>query len=207
MRWVSTTGGPQLLLSKSLLTAWGGIEPPSNGRVIEAKFRWNGPGSPATDYDRACDVRAWAATIAVGEARAIVLGDEPGQAAWWPLEDGGLLVRWVFAPSEAAVEAALRRGVEAAFSDAFDWELPAGNHALLIDSSVPGAHALDEASTLELSLKPGAYRVETAHWAPDLQTSMVVHRFSRRAAAARPASRSRPRKTPAKRAAARRARR
>ncbi len=192
------------MLPSSVLGAWGGIEAPVDGRVIEARFRWNGPGSPATDYDRACDVRAWAAPIAVGEAVGIVFGDEPGQAAWWRGDDGGLLVRWLFAPSEAAVEKALRAGVDADWADAFEW--PLAGKAVLIDSSVPGHEAAAEASTLKIPLRAGRWRVETAHWSPDAAISMVVHRFTRLTAAA-PRARSARTRSPAKRGTARRGRR
>lgn len=208
MRWVRTTGGPLMLLPKTSLKTWSGCEVPTDGRVIDAEFRWNGPGSTATDYDRACDVRAYAATIAVGRHRAVVFGDESMQAAWWPLKRGGVLVRWFAAPSEEAVELALRGLPAAVFKGAarFSWAVPR-TALVLVDTSLPGREALADPGTLPVKLVAGEYRVETAPWSPDGSTRLLLHRFTPKPKRGRPASRSRPRRSRAQRAGARRGRR
>lgn len=57
LTWLESDGGPLLLVPSEHLLSWEGIDPPSDGRHIDTQFRWNGPDSPATDYDRACDVQ------------------------------------------------------------------------------------------------------------------------------------------------------
>ena len=76
--WLTSDGGPLLLLARAYLRYWGGIDPPTGGRTIEARFRWSGTAAtPATDYDRACDVDDELGLLAVGPGHALVLGDEP----------------------------------------------------------------------------------------------------------------------------------
>ena len=77
-------GGPLIVLPDSAAPHWEGSEPPSARRVIDATSRWSGPGHPATDYDRACDVDPeYAASLRVGDSWGIVLGTEVAQEARW----------------------------------------------------------------------------------------------------------------------------
>ena len=96
--WIDCNS-PLLLVARDHLIAWEGTNVPSNGRKVEACFRWN-PDGPATDYDRACDIDDYVGVIDVGNGKGIVLGEEPLMTTWRPFSDGGLLVRWVFAESE-----------------------------------------------------------------------------------------------------------
>ncbi|MBW3570406.1 MAG: immunity 21 family protein [Gemmatimonadetes bacterium] len=77
-------GGPLLVLPGAAVAHWEGIDAPSNGRVVEASFRWSAAELSATDYDRACDVSArTAAVIRVGPSWGIVLGTETAGSALW----------------------------------------------------------------------------------------------------------------------------
>jgi len=96
--WISCNS-PLLLVARDQLSSWEGTDIPSNGRKVEARFRWN-PDGPPTDYDRACDIDDYIGVIDVGTGKGIVLGDEPLMTTWLSLSDGGLLVRWAYSESE-----------------------------------------------------------------------------------------------------------
>lgn len=99
--WVTPERGPLLLIPRPALMAWGGVEQPRNGRVIEARSRWREPDAPATDYDRACDLAGPLAgplavplaMIDVNGREALVVGGKPLSTTWLPQRDGGVLVR------------------------------------------------------------------------------------------------------------------
>src|SRR5262245_25391113 len=98
--WISTEGGPHLVLPEKHAAAWEGWRAPSDGRVVEATFRCN-PEGPATDYDRACSVAGWLGVIPVGAGQALVLSGDDTQAAYYRTADGQhYLLRWLYAPSE-----------------------------------------------------------------------------------------------------------
>src|SRR5688572_8042554 len=84
--WVSCDGGPHLLLPTELVDAWEGTQPPSDGRVVSARFRYSmDPRATATDYDLACDVEGVLALIPVGAGQGLVLGGEVPMSTWLPL--------------------------------------------------------------------------------------------------------------------------
>jgi hypothetical protein len=49
-RWVLSNGGALLLVPGEHLPWWGGVEPPADGRRIEAQFCWHGQVDPSPAY-------------------------------------------------------------------------------------------------------------------------------------------------------------
>ena len=181
--WIQSNGGPLLLLSNSLLGAWGGSDEPEPYLGVEARSRWN-PRGRATDYDRACDVTDLVGTVQVGVGEGLVLGDEPLATTWRPIQEigGGILVRWEYADSDIAAG----RWVSA-IPGSLPWE-PAGRFSfeegplVLLDSAEPG---LDPSGPrLEIGLSGGVYDVHTIRWRPDGRTSLLLHRLKSRGTAA-----------------------
>jgi hypothetical protein len=170
--WIETDGGPLILLPQRALHEWSGIETPPD-RVIEARFRWGGPGSPACDYDRACDIDDYLGTIAVGRDEALVLGDMEMPTAWRALSsDGGLFIRSMIAIDEQRIDDVVSS------LPADIWGEPTvvlnitNTPLLLFDSACPGPQ-IDE--FLPVALPVGRFRVQTAVFDPDLETSLVLH--------------------------------
>jgi hypothetical protein len=88
-QWCSCDGGPHLFMPAELLDQWEGVNRPSRGRVVDAIFRFSmNLASPATDYDRACDVNDLLGVIPVGDGHALVLGDEVPMSTWIAHPDG-----------------------------------------------------------------------------------------------------------------------
>ncbi|WP_428267165.1 Imm21 family immunity protein [Haliangium sp.] len=162
--WISTDGGPMILMPRAALMAWGGVEPPRDGRVIEARAPREDPDRPACDYDRACEVEGVAAVIDVNERDALVVAGEALPTAWIPHDRGGVLVRVAEATrTRAELEAHLRAVVE---RDGVPWQpldgqlLRCGEPGwLLFDASCPGWEIELSAA---VKLAPGRYRLAVA---------------------------------------------
>jgi hypothetical protein len=182
-QWIASEGGPLLLLPADLLPLWEGVAPPAAERVIVATFRALGPEASATDYERACDVADALGLLDIGPGQGLVLGDEPAQTAWWPLAAGGLLVRWHYATSEAAVLAALRETPPTVFGPPACVLTVGPTPLILFDAALPGSEAL-RGEHLRLALPPGAYTVATADYRPDRALSLTVHRLLQKSATA-----------------------
>src|ERR1700741_5024199 len=90
MNWFHNDGGPLVVLPRSPAPLWEGTDLPSNGRRVEAHFRFAGP--TATDYDRACDVADPAELLEAGQGWVLVLGGVIQEAAWLPLAADDFLV-------------------------------------------------------------------------------------------------------------------
>jgi len=91
--WVVCDGGPHLLLPTELVHCWEGVSEPSNGRIVQARFRYLGKESSATDYDLACDVEEEIGLIPVGAGYGLVIGQAVPMSIWIPLPEsrGGVI--------------------------------------------------------------------------------------------------------------------
>lgn len=184
LRWLESNGGPLLLVPGEHLPSWDGTEPPADGRQIDAQFRWTGQNTPATDYDRACDVKGWLGLLDVGAGHCIVLGGEPLGTAWQAAagksddKTRGILIRCVYANSEADVIEALKHVPETVWRDT-GLLLSLGREPLyLLDAAYPG-NELEGDNHMTIELPSGEYTIATAEYEPDSHTSLVLHRLSR----------------------------
>jgi len=133
---------------------------------------------PAMDYDRACDVGDLVGLIPVGGGIALVLGDEPLSTTWVPARaaQGGYLVGWEYAESDAAVVQHLGRLDEASGWAAAGLFSAGAEDLILFDAADPG---LDPSSArLAIALPAGSDRITTARWWPDERTSLLLHHFA-----------------------------
>jgi hypothetical protein len=143
---------------------------------VEADFRWNVESAPATDYDRACDIKDYAGVLQVGPVRTLVLGDMPQTAAWWPLPVGGILVRWMWANSESEVVESLTAIPEESWDEG-RVTIDVGSQGLVVfDSACPGAESSDE-ERLTLDLPAGEWSVQTAEFGLNSKTALILHRL------------------------------
>ena len=162
MHWVESNGGPLLLAPERYLRDWLGAD---------------GPATGTTDYERACAVDDYAEAIEIGDGQGIVLGDEPLPTAWRPARRGGMLVRWVAAPNEAAIEQAL-----ASLPEGIPWECifevdvdEEDGALVLFDAAVPGVELPPE--HLRIALPPGRYAFELSAYHPSVDTALLLHRL------------------------------
>jgi hypothetical protein len=173
--WVSTTGGPHLVVPEKHAAHWEGVTAPSHGRVVRAKHRWD-PTGPATDYDRACDVEGYLGVVRVGRGCGVVLADYPTAAAYYPWRGRHFILRWVFAPSEAALLAFFRSVVGGlAVVQEVAFRHPGGRLVLCDSSDTPRSWLGERA---EFEVPAGPYRV-TASRAEAGECSVIVHEWQR----------------------------
>ena len=163
LTWIDSAGGTLILLEESLLKHWRGFDLANDPNYI-------------TDYDRACEIDEYVGTIPVDSEYGLVFGEVPHSTAWLNLsgKNDGIIVRWEFGENESEVIEALSNlpdvewedtGVEIEFSD---------DKLILFDSAFDGTQ-IDE--SLEIKMPEGKYKVQTFHYAPNKQTSLILHRF------------------------------
>ncbi len=166
--WFQSHGGPLLLLDRQWLPAWRGYPDPA--------LPYDTPG---TDYARACAIEEPIGYLAIDPGAGLVLGDEPMATAWWPDPSlcGGVIMRWRWANDEAACHAALSHLSLLAWSGVtHSLPVPTG-HAVIFDAAYSGERI--EAS-LKLELVPRIYGIDTAEYAPDEETALLLHRLTLR---------------------------
>ncbi|HEX8288441.1 MAG TPA: Imm21 family immunity protein [Pyrinomonadaceae bacterium] len=175
--WITTEGGPLLLLLEKHLDAWDGTDEPSNGRIVEANFRWN-PDISATDYDRACDVDDFLGVIDVGEGQGIVFGDKPLMTTWLPLttELGKMFVRWVEAENEADLIEFATSFSQTDFHDTLVSITVEDSDLILFAAYEAGRDNFDV--RLRIGLANGRYKFSTLY-VSDRLTTVLCHRLSK----------------------------
>lgn len=159
LTWVTSMGGPLLVVPVSALDRWGGCT--EDGLILG--------GTQRDDYDRACEVEEYAGVISLGDASALVLGQEPATTCYVPGER--IFVRWLAADSDAE----LFETVEAVLADpATAWEecgfWVTDGDAVLMDSAEAGADLGVEYPTgggfpdqAAVSIAAGMWRVRAVH--------------------------------------------
>jgi hypothetical protein len=158
--WIESGGGPLLFVARSLANKWLGTGPSTNGE---------------TDYQRACAVDDEIGTIALDDAEAVVLGDEPDRTTLISVSAGELLiVRWRWAESEEfLLRSVISEASNLPFIQSGHFSTVAGEH-LLFDSACPGTEV---GQSLMVSINATQFILETAAFEPSKDMFALVHRL------------------------------
>lgn len=169
--WVWTDGAPLILLQDDLLAEWHGNDPnpSSNDRTA------------ATDYDRACEVQDYVGVIPVGRGTALVLGDEPMDATWWPSRDlaEGLIVRVSYSAGDEAVTRIIESLRLESLVDTGVRMIVTSSRLRLFDSVYAGTEERVRVGMLMVSIPIGSYVVHSAVLREPGSHMIVVHRLLR----------------------------
>jgi hypothetical protein len=183
IKWVSTGGGPLIVISVEVAQHWGGdggLGLPNGGlSMVWETVRWD------TDYGRACGVDDYLGVLECGPGECLVLGDEPMATAFLPTEDGWLIVRWVHAECEEDVLKAIQSVPEGAWETTPHRFQVGDGGLLLFDSAYPGDDLPSTRiggviSWMRVPVPSGTYEIDTADYEPDDHTRSILHRLRRR---------------------------
>ncbi|CAG2159132.1 Imm21 family immunity protein [Cupriavidus numazuensis] len=153
-RWISSTGGPLVVMEKGKARQWTGID-----------------GSPS-DYDLSCQISDYAGKILVHGTETLILGDEPLRTAVATGNGIQLLVRWKWADSDSDVYAEVER---------IDPKSVKINEKLIIDwrsdtlVMFDGADFFSQTDSVQFSVRPGENVISTFVVQPTARTAILVH--------------------------------
>ncbi|GGX03867.1 hypothetical protein GCM10010297_27150 [Streptomyces malachitofuscus] len=154
VEWVESGGGPLIAVPETVLPFWTGADGEET----------------ASDYDRACEVDGLVGLLPVGDAAALVLGDEPAATAFLP--EHGTLVRWIAGNSEAELLASVPAALHTArWQPEVQWKVP--GTVVLFDAAWPGTGSTGT-DHVRLALAPGRYAVRAAEAQPGPETWLVL---------------------------------
>jgi hypothetical protein len=145
--WVTSLGGPLILIPESGCPLWGGAPPPSYPEV-------------KGDYDRACTVDDYIGLIEVGTAHALVLS-APEPTTFLP--DRGLLVQSIAADDDFDLIEVLDQLLPTIdWQEQLIWSIT--EPVILFDAVYSFAEVItDNEEHLQIDLLPGRYVVEAAY--------------------------------------------
>ncbi|MFB9352720.1 immunity 21 family protein [Streptomyces heliomycini] len=154
VEWVESGGGPLVAVPEAVLPFWTGADGEET----------------ASDYDRACEVDGLLGLLPVGDATALVLGDEPAATAFLP--EHGTLVRWIAGDSEAELLASVPAALHTArWQPEVHWKVP--GTVVLFDAAWPGTGSTGT-DQVSLTLAAGRYAVRAARVQPGPETWLVL---------------------------------
>lgn len=154
VEWVESGGGPLVAVPETVLPFWTGADGEET----------------ASDYDRACEVDGLVGLLPVGDATALVLGDEPAATAFLP--EHGTLVRWIAGDGEAELLASVPAALHTAqWQPEVHWKVP--GTVVLFDAAWPGTDSTGT-DRVSLTLAPGRYAVRAARVQPGPETWLVL---------------------------------
>lgn len=163
--WISSGGGPFVLLPVGSLDSWRGTADVSDG---------------PSDYDRACAVTEYWNPLPNDEHPVVILGDAPMETAWWPTPrgDGGVIVRVEYATNDQEIVNAVVSLPDDRYARE-DSMLSVPGDLVVFDSAYGGAE-LASTTSLRIQLPTGDYQVETAAINERGRMGVIVHRLTRR---------------------------
>lgn len=154
VEWVESGGGPLIAVPETVLPFWTGADGEET----------------ASDYDRACEVDGLVGLLPVGDAAALVLGDEPAATAFLPEHD--TLVRWIAGDSEAELLASVPAALHTAqWQPEVHWKVP--GTVVLFDAAWPGTDST-RTDHVNLTLTPGRHTVRAARVQPGPETWLTL---------------------------------
>ncbi|XXF79201.1 Imm21 family immunity protein [Myxococcaceae bacterium GXIMD 01537] len=160
MQWIASSGGPLVLLPKSLVSKWRGVH--------------GGPGGEPSDYDVACGVDGYVGVMTRHGRQVLVLNDEPLQTAIVRANWHGF-VRWVYAPSKSIAETSLATMSSEGWGASLETvvlRVDEPSH-LLMDAGALGMPR-DGVGDLRMELDVGTYDVRVHEFAPSDDVKFLV---------------------------------
>lgn len=185
LKWISSAGGPLILVPSELKSTWNGVRPPTPPNNILASSRYSGnPDAAATDYDRACDVRDRIGWIGVGDGAGLVLNDLPYETSVYAVNDTlAVVIRIVSIeadeiPSDEEILSMVSDGVPNFMKEnTAQIDLYSGNISTF-DSGLPGDVANDT-DLIEVSLRSGTYTVNSFTLESANGVTLLLHKLQR----------------------------
>lgn len=179
IKWVSTGGSPLIVIPVEIAHDWRGTE--TNRPLTEDVYTvWEAIRADS-DFGRACQIADRLGALEVGLGQCLVLSDEPGQTAFLPIEDGGVIVR----SARAELEEEVLRAVEAVPENAWlatPHRIDVGEGGLLLfDSACAGdeltsTYVGETIPWLRMVIPSGTYHVDTTLYQRD---RLILHRLRR----------------------------
>lgn len=182
LKWISSSGGPLILIPKHLSLFWMGYYFNLNGNLVSPfeiasdELTISHLTDAKTDYDRACEIEEYIAPITVNSGTALVITGEICPTSWWQEELFGMLIRVRYTDDITSIPSFLPNLPDSIWEkENFCFDLQ--DNCLLLFDSVE--HGKDISDLLEIALYPSKYEVFTANYSPNSETALIIHKFTR----------------------------
>jgi len=160
MKWLSSLGGPLIIMNKTDLANW--------------------QGNLSDHYDKACEVDDFITSITLLDYKLLVLGDEPLPTAIIVIDESCFFIAcWRYGEDECSVEHYLSifKNNFLNFEPTHQINYQINNELILFDAVYSG----DEASGIDINVTKGEYVISSYDYKPDNNTALLIHFFQKNA--------------------------
>lgn len=168
LKWVTSGGGPFVLMAVDAAREWLGVSGKSCNSIGEGK----------NDYEIACSIRDYAGLIKAGLHDILVVDDLPNDITWISRTSiEGLIVKWIGAYSDEEILDSLTHLDFSCFEllpFSFNVSSP---ELVLFDSAYRLSQTGD--NRLGVQLEPGVYQVSFLNYDPNDRVSLNLLRLKR----------------------------
>jgi hypothetical protein len=160
LNWLECSGGPFILMEKSLLKYWGGYDE---------------EGEP-NDYDRACEINEYLGIVNVHDGVALIVNTESMQIAINPSIKTNeiMFISWVYANNEQDIINSLKEIPEYIW-DNINIKIQIINGDLVLFESVNPGNDVEE--YFNILLEKGNYCVLSGVYNPNKSTRFILYKL------------------------------
>ena len=179
MNWISSTGGPSIIISNKSKENWSGVatyKSIKEGEFIEAEDFLD---PSQCHYGRACTIEDYLGIIDFSEGeKVIVIGDEPSSITILMDADTLYIIKWYSGESKESFEQYinLKNFEQVKWNLELNVELNLRDYVLM-DASAVGLD-LEGEEMIHFHMKKGNYLVYTGVYDPDEKTRMILHKLA-----------------------------
>lgn len=162
LRWISSLGGPLILMERAALPSW-------SGDLASETHPWM---DRVSDYDRAGEIEDYVGILNVDHHKALVLS-MPDQTSYVSVNPRAfLLIRWIGADSEEMVLNTLRElDLDQPWIDTNAQIHFESGELALFDSVYAGSEITD---SLNIRTDPGDYNISILSYRPTAQIDLLL---------------------------------
>lgn len=176
MKWVSTTGGPVVVMSESNAKFWQGND---NWSVFSGHGSYFDSEQDKTDYERTWAINDYVGIIP-GKSGNIIVLEGPDETTWLDIPDiGGVLLCWGGADSDDHILTGLKNLREDQYEESgIVFEVTEKKH-ILFDSVCPGGDEEVKNNSIAFNLEKGKYGVKYFYFDSEslMFTSIMLHKI------------------------------
>ena len=162
MVWLESSGGPFIMMDEDQRKNWHGI----NTSVFP---------NYVSNYEAACDCDSYIGSLNYHDCSFVIFNDEPYRTSVVVQQDGFFVMRWRWSNDIEPINTLIKNDFNVEFTDDGVLFHTRTGRIFLFDSSYDGRDIFEK---IDFSSKIEFYKISSAFYEPNVETSFLIHKFT-----------------------------